>query len=211
MNITPFTFNPFQENTYVLFDKTKECVIIDPGCNNETERQRLTTFIEENDLKPVHLINTHCHIDHVLGNKFVADKYDLELTSHEGEKAVLYRQPSISNMYGIPYMESPEITITVADGDEIRFGEQVLKVLYTPGHSPASISLYNAASKSLIAGDVLFRESIGRTDLPGGDMQTLLTSIRDQFFILPEDVKVYPGHGLTTTIGHEKENNPFFR
>lgn len=209
MHLAQFTFNPFGENTYVLYDDSKECMIIDPGCSDTAERSTLDEFITSEGLKPVILFNTHCHIDHVLGNAYVSEKYNLELMSHREEKQVLDMQPMVSNMYGIPYDPSPAITLFKDDGDSITFGETTLKVLFTPGHSPASISLYHEESKTLIAGDVLFQRSIGRTDLPGGDMDTLLNSIRTKFFTLPEDVRVYPGHGPHTTIGEEKRENPF--
>lgn len=210
MDIAVFTFNPFQENTYILYDETKECVIVDPGCNDENERKQLVDFISANDLKPVHLVNTHCHIDHVLGNAFVAKQYDLELTSHKGEKDVLYMQDHVSGMYGIPYEKSPEITRFLDEGDELMFGNTSMKVLFTPGHSPASISFYEKDGGVLVSGDVLFHGSIGRTDLPGGDFDTLINHIKNKFFVLPDDVRVFSGHGPMTTIGHERTSNPFF-
>ena len=209
MDIAIFTFNPFAENTYVLYDETGECVIFDPGCFDQGEQEQLTDFIESNNLKPVKLINTHCHIDHVLGNKFIAEKYNLPLTSHRGEVAVLAMQPQVSTMYGIPYNPSPEITEFLEDGDHLKFGNTVLEVLYTPGHSPASISFYSEKDGVVIAGDVLFQGSIGRTDLPGGDFDTLAKSIREKFYVLPDEVSVFPGHGPKTTIGVEKRTNPF--
>ncbi len=211
MIVRPFVFNDFYENTYVLSDQSNECVIVDPGCNNEEERNQLFKYIEDNNLKPVRLINTHCHIDHVLGNAFIAMKYDLKLEAHEGEKPVLDMQEYVSRMYHISYDPSPPIELFHKGGDQIAFGKTCLSVLYTPGHSPASISLYNKESGELIAGDVLFREGIGRTDLPGGSMETILNSIREQFFTLPHETTVYSGHGPVTTIGHEIENNPFLR
>lgn len=211
MHIARFTFNAFGENTYVLYDDTLECVIVDPGCSSKAEQEILTTFIEGNKLTPTMLFNTHCHIDHVLGNKFVSDKYGLALSSHKDEQQVLDMQPIVSNMYGIDYEPSPKITIFYDGGDELTFGNTTLQVLFTPGHSPASISLYSPATGHLVAGDVLFQQSIGRTDLPGGNMDTLLTSIRQQFFVLPDVTVVYPGHGPETTIGEEKRSNPFLQ
>jgi hydroxyacylglutathione hydrolase len=210
MEVAIFTFNPFAENTYVLFDDTKECVIIDPGCNSREEEEELSNFIETKGLKPALLLNTHCHIDHVLGNKFIADKYQLKLTSHEGEKVVLEANTMVSGMYGIPYTVSPPIEEFLDHGDVVRFGKSELQVLFTPGHSPASISFYNQQAGVLIAGDVLFEGSIGRTDLPGGDFNTLIQSVEEQFFTLPEETQVFPGHGPSTTVGKEKASNPFF-
>ena len=211
MDIAIFTFNPFSENTYILYDDSKECVIIDPGCSNNGEQKQLTDFIESNSLKPVKLVNTHCHIDHVLGNKFVSEKYNLPLVSHKGEEVVLAMQPQISTMYGIAYDPSPEITQFLEDGDTLKFGNTTLKVLFTPGHSPASISFYNEENSIVIGGDVLFQGSIGRTDLPGGNFDTLAKSIRQKFYVLPDDVTVYSGHGSSTTIGEEKRTNPYVK
>lgn len=210
MNIKSFTFNDFSENTYILFDDTKECVIIDPGCNNTHEKNTITDFIKENSLIPKHLINTHCHIDHILGNHFIAEKYGLKLTAHKKESLVLAAGQMTATMYHIHYELSPEISIFIDEGDTIKFGNSALEVLFTPGHSPASISLLNKASKILIAGDVLFQGSIGRTDLPGGNFETLIRSIKSKFFTLPDDIIVYAGHGDPTTIGFEKRTNPFF-
>lgn len=211
MNLAIFTFNPFSENTYILYDDTKQCVIFDPGCSNIEEQNHLVDFIESNNLTPVKLVNTHCHIDHVLGNKFVSEKYNLPLISHEGEKVVLAMQPQISSMYGIAYDPSPEITEFLEDGDTLKFGDTILEVLFTPGHSPASISFYNKETGIIIGGDVLFQGSIGRTDLPGGNFETLAKSIREKFYVLPDDVVVYSGHGPSTTLGVEKKTNPFVK
>lgn len=209
MNVLIFTFNGFQENTYILYDDTKECVIVDPGCNSTKEQALLSEFIANNDLTPVRLLNTHCHIDHVLGNKYVADTYGLKLESHKGEIPVLESCTAVANMYGIPYEQSPPISVYLDEGDIVTFGNTKLEVIFTPGHSPASISFYNKAENILMAGDVLFQRSIGRTDLPGGSMDTLLHMIRTKYWVLPDETIVYPGHGPATTIGEEKRENPF--
>ncbi len=211
MDIAIFTFNDFSENTYLIYDDSGECIIFDPGCNNEEERKTLIDVIESNNLTPVKLINTHCHIDHVLGNKFVSEKYNLPLISHEGEKQVLVMQPHVSSAYGISYDPSPEITETLADGDVVKFGNTELSVLFTPGHSPASISFYCKEAGIVIGGDVLFQGSIGRTDLPGGNFDTLANSIRTKFYTLPDETVVFCGHGPSTTVGEEKKNNPFVK
>ncbi|MBK9151242.1 MAG: MBL fold metallo-hydrolase [Saprospiraceae bacterium] len=211
MQVKVFTFNDFYENTYVLYDDTKECLIIDPGCNSYQERQELRTFIEQKHLTPVKLLNTHCHIDHILGNYFVSDHWKLSLAAHKGEIPVLESGTQIAQLYNIYYEPSPGIAEFIEHQDIISFGNTTLKALYTPGHSPASLSFYCAESGVLIAGDVLFRESIGRTDLPGGDYDTLIDSIRRELFILPDDTLVYPGHGPSTTIKYEKQHNPFLR
>jgi len=209
MKIKMFTFSSWSENTYVLYDETNECIILDPGCSTEAERQTLVDFLDTTGLTPVKLVNTHCHIDHVLGNKFVSEKYNLDLVSHKGEQVVLDNMVNIAAMYGTPYEKSPDIKVFLDEGDYLSFGQTNLEVYFTPGHSPASISFFHRESKQLIAGDVLFRGSIGRTDLPGGDYATLIKNIKTKFFPLGDDVVVYSGHGPSTTIGEERRTNPF--
>ena len=209
VKVVSFTFNPFQENTYILYDETKECIIFDPGCSNPGEKQELTDFIERNDLKPVRLINTHCHLDHILGNGFIAKKYGLSLEIHKGELPILTHAPRSAAMYGVTIEPSPEPTKFIEEGDIITFGNAQLIAILTPGHSPASLSFYCAQDNFVIAGDVLFHMSIGRTDLPGGDFNTLIDSIKTKLLILPDETKVYPGHMQATTIGFEKAHNPF--
>lgn len=210
--VAKFTFNPFQENTYILYDDTKECIIIDPGCFTQNEKDQLVRFIEEKKLKPVRLINTHCHLDHIFGNRFVAEKYNLELEIHKGEVPVLEAAPMVSANYGIPFPEpSPPASKFLEEGDIVKFGDTELEVLFTPGHSPASISFFCKKDKYVIAGDVLFQGSIGRTDLPGGDFPTLISVIKEKLFPLGDDVKVYSGHMGMTTIGAEKKSNPFLQ
>jgi glyoxylase-like metal-dependent hydrolase (beta-lactamase superfamily II) len=204
-----FTFNSFQENTYILFDETKDCIIIDPGCSNGNERKSLEHYIKQNQLNPVKLINTHCHIDHVLGNKWVAEHYGIELFMNEHDLKNLKATVAYASVFGLECEESPEPAHYLNDGDILTFGNSTLQILFTPGHSPGSISLYAAAEGFVVAGDVLFRESIGRTDLPGGHMETLLESVRNKLFILPDETIVLSGHGEQTSIGHEKKYNPF--
>jgi hydroxyacylglutathione hydrolase len=209
MQIQGFVFNPFSENTYVLFDDTKECVIIDPGCCNDEERKELAGFIQEEGLKPVKLLNTHCHIDHVFGNSFVAKKYNLGLEIHKEDLPVLKSLPQVSHVYGLNAEESVDPSNFLNEGDQVKFGTSTLDILFTPGHSPGSICFVNREDKIIIGGDVLFYGSIGRTDLPGGDHETLLTSIREKLFVLDDEFLVFPGHGQQTDIGFEKKNNPF--
>ena len=211
LQVHSITFNPFEENTYFIIAPNQECIIIDPGCFDERERKEFTDFILDNKLKPVRLINTHCHIDHILGNAFVAQAYNLGLEIHEGELPVLQAGMTIAGIYGIPYTPSPDPASFLEEGNEVILDGVTMKVLFTPGHSPASICLYNESDKWVIGGDVLFYESIGRTDLPGGDFNTLINSIRTQLFTLPEDVVVFPGHGQETRIGFEKMFNPFLQ
>jgi glyoxylase-like metal-dependent hydrolase (beta-lactamase superfamily II) len=209
LTIDFFTFNPFQENTYVIHDETKQCIIIDPGCYTPAEKEELKNFIDNQQLKPVRLLNTHCHIDHVLGNRFVADTYDLQLELHLMELPLLRAVTEYGPQYGIFPEPFPEPTLLISQGDEIKFGGSKLKVLFTPGHSPGSICFYDEAGKTVVSGDVLFQMSIGRTDMPGGNYNQLIESIQEVLFRLPDDVRVYPGHGPYTTIGFEKKNNPF--
>jgi hydroxyacylglutathione hydrolase len=209
IQVQHFVFNEFQENTYVLYDESKECIIIDPGCHHHAEQKQLADFIEQHDLNPVKLINTHCHIDHVLGNNFVAQKYNLTLYMHKDELFTYEGTSRWAQMFGLVVEEIPDNKIFITEGDQITFGNSTLYVLFTPGHSVASLTFYNKQEKIAVAGDVLFLESIGRTDLPGGNYETLITSIREKLFVLDDDVKVYPGHGIPTTIGHEKKFNPF--
>lgn len=210
VEVVRMTFNPFQENTYLVFDETKACIIFDPGCYEASEKAQLVSKIEQLRLKPVRLINTHCHIDHVFGNRFVAETYTLPLEIHRGELPVLEYVPQVAAMYGIPYPEpSPMPEKYIEEGDIIEFGNTKLEAILTPGHSPASLSFFCATDNFLIAGDVLFYGSIGRTDLPGGDYETLINIIKTKLLPLGDDVKVYPGHDRSTTIGFEKQNNPF--
>ncbi|MDX5423522.1 MAG: MBL fold metallo-hydrolase [Hymenobacteraceae bacterium] len=211
MKVTRLTFNPFQENMYLLHDDTKECVVIDPGCYERHEREQLKKFIEDNGLKVVRLLNTHCHIDHVLGNKFVADTYKVGLEIHPEDEQTLRSVPAYAPVYGFPNYEEQLPSAYLREGDVVKFGTSELQVLFAPGHAPGHVVFYNGPEKICIGGDVLFQGSIGRTDLPGGDFDTLISSIKTKLFALPDDVTVYPGHGPETTIGYEKKYNPFLR
>jgi len=209
IEIETFTFNPFQENTYLLFDETRECIIIDPGCYTIAEKKVLQDFIEENDLKPVHLINTHCHIDHVLGNKFVCETYDLLPELNEKELQILQSTSIYGPSMGINAEQSPLPEKYLKEGGMVKFGNSALEVVFTPGHCPGEICLVHKGQKFIIAGDVLFYGSIGRTDLPGGDYATLISSIKAKLLPLGDDFTVYSGHGPETKIGLEKRQNPF--
>jgi len=212
MKIKSFAFNPFQENTYVVYDETKDCIIIDPGCYTEAERTELRRFITSEGLNPIKLINTHCHIDHVLGNKFVSELWDLELYMNKEDLPLLENAGNIGKMYGMEdYEGSPYPKHFLAQDDVLTFGESSFKILFTPGHAPGHICLYSTENNLVIAGDVLFQGSIGRTDLPGGDHNTLINSIKTQLFPLPNETQVYCGHGPATNIGYEKEHNPFLQ
>lgn len=211
LTVQPFTFNPVQENTYVLYNEKGECCIIDPGCYFASEEQALKGFIEQNNLKPVLLLNTHCHLDHIFGNKFIHRTYNLQLHLHPLEKAVLEYGPSAGQLWQLPFDNYDAELAFIEEGQTIRIGEDELHVLFTPGHSPGSVSFYDKESKFVISGDVLFQGSVGRTDLPGGDFTILEESIKTKLYTLPEDVVVYPGHGGSTTIGDEMKTNPFVK
>ena len=207
--VKSFVNNPYQENTYILYDETGECVIIDPGMYTATEQNVVVNFIKDNNLTPVLLLNTHCHIDHVLGNKFVFDKYGLKPKFHEGELPVLAAVVAYAPQMGIRYEVSPIPEEYLPETGTITFGNTQLALIFAPGHSPAHLCFYDKAANILIGGDVLFRMSIGRTDLPGGNFAQLMDNIETKLFVLPDDCTVYPGHGPETTIGFEKQNNPF--
>lgn len=211
LTVQPFTFNPVQENTYVIYNENKACCIIDPGCYFAGEEQELVSFIEANELKPVYLLNTHCHLDHIFGNKFVHKKYGLTLHIHKLEKAVLDYGPTAGQLWQLPFDNYDADLKFIDEGDVIRVGDDELHILFTPGHSPGSISFYSAANKFVISGDVLFQGSVGRTDLPGGDFTILEESIKTKLYTLPEDVIVFPGHGESTTIADEMKTNPFVK
>jgi len=209
LTVTSFVFSPVQENTYVVHNETGDCIIVDPGCYFGNERNELKEFIQNSRLSPKYLLNTHCHLDHVFGNKFIHDTYGLTLHIHEKEKPVLDYAPTSGSSWGLPFDNYRGDLIFLREGEVVRLGQDELQVLFTPGHSPGHISFYCAAQHFVLSGDVLFRQSIGRTDLPGGDFETLIGSIREKLFVLPDETVVYPGHGPETRVGEEKRNNPF--
>lgn len=209
MTVKQFVFNGFSENTYVVFDDSKECIILDPGCYDQKEKSALKQFILDNQLIVKSLINTHCHIDHVLGNYFVKEEYKVGLTIHKLDIETLKANEIVAPIYGIQGYESCEADHFVEEGDLVTFGHTTLKVLFVPGHARGHIALISEEEKICFGGDVLFQQSIGRTDLPGGDFDTLMASIKNKLFKLEDDTTVYCGHGPSTTIGYEKKNNPF--
>ncbi len=205
-----FIFNPFAENTYILYQDSGEAVIIDPGCSNAAEESMLAGFISDKKLKPIRLLLTHAHLDHILGNAFIFRRYGLAPFMHRSDLDLLHSLVAICEMYGIGGISpSPEPAGYLNDGDLINIGEIELKAIYLPGHSAGSLCYYSNTEKCLWGGDVLFNQSIGRTDLPGGHSETLIKGIKTKLFTLPDDVTVYSGHGIPTTIGFEKKNNPF--
>jgi len=209
IHIKAFTFSPISENTYVLYNNDGKAIIIDPGCYFPNEQETLKDFLTDNSLTPVYLLNTHCHLDHVFGNKWVHETYGLEPHLHPNEEAMLALAPVSGERWGLPFQNYTGPLHFLNDGDTILLGETQIQVILAPGHSPGSICFYIPSQGDLIGGDVLFRGSIGRTDLPGGDSETLLNSIRQKLWVLPDETVVYSGHGIKTTIGYEKRNNPF--
>ena len=209
IHIKAFTFSPISENTYVLYNDAGKAVIIDPGCYFPAEEETLQNFITEKGLTPVSLLNTHCHLDHVFGNKWVHETYGLELYLHPNEAPMLELAPVSGERWGLPFQNYTGPLHFLNDGDTVLLGDTEIHVILAPGHSPGSICFYIPSQGDLMGGDVLFRGSIGRTDLPGGDTETLLTSIREKLWVLPDETVVYSGHGIKTTIGYEKRNNPF--
>ncbi|MCX2742893.1 MBL fold metallo-hydrolase [Mangrovivirga sp. M17] len=211
MKIHTFTFNPFYENTFVVANDNGDCMIIDPGCYEKEEKEILDNFISKNNYQVKKLINTHCHIDHVLGNAHVKKKYNVDLEGHENDIETLKAVETYAPAYGFANYESTEMNTYLKEGDTVNLGDDKFEVLFVPGHAPGHIALYNKIEKVLIGGDVLFNGSIGRTDLPGGDFDTLAKSIKEKIYTLPDDVTVYCGHGEATSIGKEKVSNPFVK
>jgi hydroxyacylglutathione hydrolase len=211
LTVKTFTFNPVQENTYLLYNERGECCIIDPGCYFQEEREKLQSAITSLSLKPVLLLNTHGHLDHVFGNKFIFQTWGLIPHIHEKEQPVLDQVSASAERWGLPFDHYDGDYQFIPEDQPVFIGEERLEVLFTPGHSPGSLSFYYEPGGFIIGGDVLFDRSVGRTDLPGGDPATLLNSIQTKFFTLPDDTKVYAGHGSVTTTGFEKMNNPFVK
>ena len=212
MKIKRFEFNMFPVNCYVVWDDTKEAAIIDPGCYYHEEKQKLKQFILNNELTVKHLLNTHLHLDHIFGNAFLQQELGLQAQAHHADLYWLEEAPKQSRMYGFPLPEPPApITRFIEDGDFISFGNTTLRAIHVPGHSPGSLVFHHAESPCLFAGDVLFRGSIGRADLMGGNFDQLIEGITRRLLTLPNETIVYSGHGDPTTIGAEKVENPFLR
>ncbi|WP_407523431.1 MBL fold metallo-hydrolase [Lacibacter sp. MH-610] len=207
--VKAFTFSPVQENTYLLYNEQGETIVIDPGCYFQEERDVLHSFITQNQLRPVLLLNTHCHLDHVFGNKWIHETWNLLLHIHPNEKQVLDYAPASGLMWGLPFDNYTGEPVYLNEAERLQLGEDELVLIYAPGHSPGHLCFYCKKQQFLIGGDVLFYESIGRTDLPGGDHATLISNIQNKLFCLPDETVVYSGHGPATTIGHEKKHNPF--
>lgn len=209
IQVKKFTFNPFQENTYLLFDQHGNTIVVDPGCMDHFEQQILSNFIEDNGLVPIKLFNTHAHIDHILGNKYVIDKYNIELYLYSSSFDMFQLAKDSAKLYGIPYDESPKAKYFFKEKDIFKLGDEDLEVIFVPGHAPDHVVFFNRKQGWLIGGDTLFKRSIGRTDLPGGNHQQLIDNIKEKLLILPDSTFVYSGHGDETSIGEERKLNPF--
>lgn len=205
-----FVFNPFQENTFVLYDDSNECIVVDAGCYTREEEQVLARFIEENGLTLKLAVCTHGHVDHILGNAFIKSHFGVDIAANPLDASLIESAVSHASLYGFTLDRVPSIDRSLNHGDEVRFGNTVLKVIHTPGHTQGGICFLSQADGFILVGDTLFRGSIGRTDLPGGSYDQLIDSIENQLMTLEPNLKAYPGHGEPTTIGWEKHNNPFF-
>jgi len=211
ITIKAFPFNPFQTNTYILMDDSKECAIVDAACENEAEKEQLKNFIEKEGLKPVRSLFTHCHVDHTLGSSFVEQTWGLAPEVHVDGKFFWEMSKEFASVFNVSYDTPFKPEIFLKEGDIIKLGDSVLKVLYTPGHANGSICFWCEAQSFVVVGDVLFQGSIGRTDLPTGNFETLAHSIRTKLYTLKDQTIVYCGHGPETSIGFEKVNNPFIK
>lgn len=211
LNVAFFTFNPFQENTYIIANEKKQCWIVDPGMYDDQEVAAIKDYIVSNQLQPQGIINTHAHIDHILGVQELIDTYHIPFGIHADDLPILQRAEATAAMFGFEFKNAPKQTHFISEKEELKLGDDTLKVFLVPGHSPGSIAFYYPAGKWVISGDVLFNGSIGRTDLPGGDYDTLINSIRTHLVTLPNDTQVLSGHGPATTVGDEKADNPFLK
>ena len=211
LQVNSFVFNPFSENTYIILDEeTLKCVVVDPGCSSPSEVDELLGFIDLHQLKPLMVINTHGHIDHIMGNEAVKKNYGIQAAAHPDAKNDILRSRQQAMMFGLPMIEECQLPEKdLEDGETIQVGNGTLEVICTPGHARGSISLYAPAEGMVFTGDALFCRSVGRTDLPGGNFEELRESIRTRLFTLPDDTEVFCGHGESTTIGEEKDFNPY--
>lgn len=209
IKIATLTMNPFGENTYVLYADNGDCVIVDAGCYTKGEQDRLATFIAQNSLTPTLALNTHAHIDHVCGVEWLKNTYGVPFALHAADMPVLESVVTYGEAVGIVVRSVPAVDRYIASGDLIDLGGEKLRIIHTPGHTAGGVSIYIESQKMLLTGDTLFRESIGRTDLPTGDYEQLMQSIIENILPLGSDVTFFPGHGAHSTLGHEVERNPF--
>lgn len=212
MQIQTFVFNHFGQNTYLVIDEqTKECVVIDPGCFFDEEKQKLISYIQTNKYILTKIVFTHCHLDHAFGARSIANAFpNIGIYAHKNESVFIDDAINQSLRFGITMEQPPKITNYVSDGDIVEIGSHKFFAIHVPGHSPGSICYYNAEHKVIFCGDVLFAGSIGRSDLPGGNHEQLIEGITKKLMILPDDVTVYSGHGPTTSILVERDTNPYF-
>lgn len=208
IKLATLTFNPFGENTYILFDESNQCVVVDAGCYSEKEQQTLVSFIEKNNLHPVMALNTHGHIDHICGVEFVKKQWNVPFALHRNEKPIMEMAHCYADM-GFDVNPIPDMDIDLAETETIPLGNNTLYILQTPGHSPGHVAIHVPEAELLLTGDLLFKESIGRTDLPGGSYPTLMNSIVEKVIPLGGNTKIFPGHGPHSTIAHEVMFNPF--
>ncbi len=209
IKVNKFVVNPLGENSFIVSNETGECVFIDPGFYYEEEHQEIKDFIAENQLNPVKIVNTHCHFDHIWGVEFVRNEYKIPFLAHTEDNFWVERATQQAEMFGFEMNSVAPADSFLVENEYIEFGNSRLKIIHVPGHSPGHVVFYSENDKILIAGDVLFYGSIGRTDLPGGDYQTLISNIKNKLFDLPNETKVYCGHGPETSLGFEKRTNPF--
>lgn len=209
ITVKPFVFNNFQVNTYILIDDSNEAIIIDPACDSENELNTLIKYISDNNITLKLIVNTHGHIDHVVGVNAIIEQYNIPFYIHEGDNFLLATSIDSAEVFGFNLNENPMADKNIKESDAIKFGNSSLQVIHVPGHSPGSLVFYSKADNFVIAGDVLFNGSIGRTDLSGGDSETLIKGIKEKLLILPKETIVFSGHGINTTIGHEHDTNPF--
>lgn len=209
MKIAKLTFNPIEENTYVVWDSTSECAVIDAGNSSDRENAVLSNFIAEHNLRPVLAVNTHGHFDHTLGVEYLRKTYGVRFALSSKDQFLIDTAAVSGTIYGIKIGAMPTIDLDLESVDSVAFGQTRLEVIRTPGHTPGHVALYGPTQKVLFTGDTLFRESIGRTDLPGGDYSWIMKSILENIIPLGDEVQVFPGHGESTSIGHETMYNPF--
>ncbi len=211
IQIKKFTFNPVAVNAYLLWDETGEGILIDPACYYADEEDELAYFVEKQNVKIVELLNTHGHFDHLMGNGFAAEKWNCKFRIHSGDANMPAEAKQYAALFGIT-MNNPPVNVEILkEGELIKFGDTELKVIHVPGHSPGSVAFYGEQDKILVVGDIIFEGSVGRSDLPGGNHDLLISGIREKLLVLENDVKIYPGHGGSTSVGIEKRTNPFLR
>ena len=209
LNVKTFVFNAFQVNTYIVFAENRDCIIIDPACSNTNEVSKLLNYIETEKLHPIMVVNTHAHVDHILGNADITEKLAIKLAAHPASRYFYLNALNFSAELGLKLDKVVFPDLELQDKDTIKLGDFDITILYTPGHADGSICIYSADGHFVISGDLIFYASIGRTDFPTGNFETLSKSIKEKIYTLPDETIIYPGHGPTTSVGFEKLNNPF--